>query len=256
MLPNEDKKSASGRTAAKAGTSAQAFYEEQRRAWIRRNRRVFRIVDLITAAIVIASIIVWRLWTPSAWYAGLLAGMALCFDLAARLNPPTWIEQWQSGAFGEARTGRELAKLDARWLVVHDLQRENGTNIDHVVVGPGGVFLLDSKNISTEVRINGDDLVALRPDGRPRYRNGSVAGQVRGAAAALSQALTTAGAGCWVQAVVVVWGDMPEPHVTSRSLDWVAGSELTAWLNSRPTDRYPDRIGRAKAAINESRVKL
>ena len=68
----------------------------------------------------------------------------------------------------------------------------------------------------------------------------SFAGKARGAAAALSEALTAAGARSWVQAVVVVWGDMAEPHVPARSLDWVAGTEITAWLNSRPLDRIPN----------------
>jgi hypothetical protein len=217
---------------------------------------VFRIIDGITAAVITLSIVVWRLWTPAAWYAGLVAGMSLCFDLAARLNPPPWIEQWQSGAVGETRTGRELAKLDDQWLVIHDLQRRGGANVDHIVVGPAGVFLLDSKNIGAEVRIDGDDLVALRPDGRQRYRDRAVAGKVRGAAAALSEALTAAGARSWVQAVVVVWGDMPEPHVPTRSLDWVAGPEITSWLTSRPADSHPDRVARAKGVLAAGEVNL
>jgi hypothetical protein len=256
MPPSHDEKPKRALTAAKPGASAQAFYEEQRKAWIHRNRRVFRILDGITAAVIISSLIIWQLWTPSAWYAGLIAGMALCFDLVARLNPPTWIEHWQSGAFGEARTGRELTKLDDRWLVIHDLQRSNGTNIDHVVVGPAGVFLLDSKNIATEVSIDGDDLVAFRPDGKPRYRDRTCASKARGAAAALSQSLTVAGAGCWVHAVIVVWGDMPEPHVPARSLDWVAGSGLVAWLNSRPAERHAERIARAKTALTDRQLNL
>lgn len=256
MLPEDQKKAEPRQAAAKAGSSAQAFYDEQRKAWIRRNRRVFRIVDAITATIIVITFVIWRLWTPAGWYAGLVAGMALCFDLAARLNPPTWIEQWQTGAFGEARTGRELAKLDDQWLVIHDLHRSNGTNIDHVVVGPAGVFLLDSKNIATEVRIDGDDLIALRPDGKQRYRDRSIAGKARGAAAALSEALTAVGARSWVHAVVVVWGDMEDPHVPARSLDWVAGSEITAWFNSRPLDPNPERVARAKSVLSAGEVNL
>lgn len=113
---------------SKAGGSAQLQYEEQRRAWIRRNRRVFRVLDAVAVVVIVASIVLWRAWPPSAWYAGLVAGMALCFDLAARLNPPTWIEQGRSGAFGEQRTGRELSRLGTEWFVIHDPQRRNGSN--------------------------------------------------------------------------------------------------------------------------------
>jgi hypothetical protein len=240
----------------KAGTSAQSYYEEQRRAWIRRNRRVFRILDCIVAITIVTSFVLWRTWAPSAWYGGLVAGAVLCFDLAVRLNPPTWIEQWQSGAFGEQRTSRELSRLGDEWLVLHDLRRSNGTNIDHVIVGPPGVYLLDSKNIGTEVRVEGDELIVFRPDGRQRYRNRTAAGKARGAAAVLSQALTTAQAGCWVHAVLVVWGDMPEQHVPATNLDWVAGLNLVDWLSHLPLDRNPDRLPRVKTVLTSGTLDL
>ena len=241
---------------ARAGASAQQMYDDERKAWVKRNKHIFRIVDAIVAAVIVASFFIWRLWPFAGWYAGLIAGMALCFDLAARMNPPTWIEQWQSGAYGEQRTGNELEKLPSDWLVMHDLTRANGTNIDHVLVGPPGVFLLDSKNIGTEVRIDGDELAALRPDGRVRYRKTSIAGSARGAAMDLSRALTKAGAGCWVHAVVVVWGDMPQAQVHSRALDWVSGTTLTEWLSKLPSDPRPDRLVRARAALREGRVQF
>jgi hypothetical protein len=243
-------------SSAKPGGSAGLFYEQQRKAWISRNRRVFRVLDAIVVVVVVGSLVLWSVWPATAWYGGLVAGAALCFDLSVRLNPPTWIEQWQSGAFGEERTGRELARLDAEWTVVHDVQRQSGANIDHVVVGPPGIFLLDSKNIGTEVRIDGDELLALRPDGRQRYRDRSAAGKARGAAAALSQALTAVRSGCWVHAVVVVWGDMAEPHVAARNLDWVAGPELVDWLSTRTPDRDQDRVARARDAVLRQQLSL
>lgn len=241
---------------APAGGSALSYYEEQRKGWIRRNRRVFRVLDLMVGFIVVASLALWRIWPPSAWYGGLIAGMALCFDLAARLNPPTWIENWQYGGFGEQRTGRELSNLGAEWLVLHDLRRSDGTNIDHFLVGPPGVFLLDTKNIGTEVQVDGDELIALRPDGRPRYRDRRAASQARGAAAALSQALTAARSGCWVHAVLVVWGDMRTKHVPARKLDWVAGSSVLEWLGSLPADRDQHRLERVRDVLVAGSLEL
>ena len=241
---------------ARAGASAQRMYDDERKAWIKRNRQVFRVLDGIAAFVIVVSFVGWRLWPLTGWYAGLVAGAALCFDLAARLNPPTWIENWQSGAYGEQRTGRELDKLPPAWSVLHDLTRSNGTNIDHVLVGPPGVFLLDTKNIGTEVRIEADELIALRPDGRPRYRNSSIAEAVRGAAAELSRALTKADAICWVHAIVVVWGDMPQSHIRSRSLDWVSGATLVEWLTALSADKQSDRPARAKAALAHGHIEL
>jgi hypothetical protein len=54
---------------------------------------------------------------------------------------------WRPGAAGERRTARLLAPLERRgWAVLHDLAIP-GTqaNIDHVVIGPGGVLVIDSK---------------------------------------------------------------------------------------------------------------
>jgi Nuclease-related domain len=54
---------------------------------------------------------------------------------------------WRRGARGERRTTRALRKLvRAGWTVLHDVavpsSRANG---DHLLVGPPGVFLVDSK---------------------------------------------------------------------------------------------------------------
>lgn len=242
--------------AGKAGASAFAFYEEQRKAWIRRNRRVFMWLNVVTGLLIVASFVVWRVLPASGWYAGLVAGMALSFNVGARVNPPGWIENWQAGGFGEQRTARELTELGDDWLVLHDLPRANHSNVDHVVVGPAGVFLLDTKNLGAEVRINGDELVVYRPDGRERYRHSNYPVQVRGAAAALSDALRAAGATCWVNAVIVVWGDMTDAHVAASRLDWVAGKELVSWLQARPIDRNADRISRVTQVLAEGGIKF
>lgn len=52
------------------------------------------------------------------------------------------------GAAGEVAVGRRLAKLRApRWHVVHAVPLDEGrADIDHVVIGPSGVFTLNTKN--------------------------------------------------------------------------------------------------------------
>jgi hypothetical protein len=54
---------------------------------------------------------------------------------------------WRVGAEGERLVGGELDKLAKQgWVVVHDVPvGDRGANIDHVVVGPGGVFTVNSK---------------------------------------------------------------------------------------------------------------
>ena len=59
---------------------------------------------------------------------------------------------WIAGALGECRTGEELEHLPDDYVVFHDfhLRQPNGDrapwNVDHIVVGPTGVFVIDSKN--------------------------------------------------------------------------------------------------------------
>jgi len=52
---------------------------------------------------------------------------------------------YQKGADGENIVGRILAKFPDEFSVINDLTTPFG-NLDHVVVGPTGVFVLDTKN--------------------------------------------------------------------------------------------------------------
>jgi hypothetical protein len=53
--------------------------------------------------------------------------------------------RWNQGARGEERVGSVLASLRSRGFVaLHDLEFGGG-NVDHVVVGPTGVFALETK---------------------------------------------------------------------------------------------------------------
>ncbi|WP_378095638.1 nuclease-related domain-containing protein [Cellulomonas sp. T2.31MG-18] len=57
---------------------------------------------------------------------------------------------WRIGADGEEKVAARLAKLakrDPRWRFVHAIPvGENGSDIDHLVIGPGGVFSLNAKH--------------------------------------------------------------------------------------------------------------
>lgn len=54
---------------------------------------------------------------------------------------------WLLGALGELRIARQLEKLGTGWYVLHAVPLGNGTrDVDHVVIGPPGVFTLNTKN--------------------------------------------------------------------------------------------------------------
>jgi len=72
----------------------------------------------------------------------------LAFPLVQRAswaNPDTWL----LGLFGEAMVAHLLGMLPTTFHCVHDITvRSNGkrSNIDHLVVGPTGIWVLETKN--------------------------------------------------------------------------------------------------------------
>lgn len=81
-------------------------------------------------------------------------------EKAERLH--RYADQWEKGAEGEAHTAEVLrAGLSAEWTVMHDVRWPGRAraNIDHLAVGPAGIFVIDSKNWSGRVSIAGGVLL-------------------------------------------------------------------------------------------------
>ncbi len=56
---------------------------------------------------------------------------------------------WRRGAHGEIFVGWLLGRLPDGWYLLNDVPvGERGANIDHLVVGPGGVFTINTKNLT------------------------------------------------------------------------------------------------------------
>lgn len=54
---------------------------------------------------------------------------------------------WYTGAAGERQVASRLSRLPEGWTVLHSLPAgRNGADIDHLVVGPGGVFTINTKH--------------------------------------------------------------------------------------------------------------
>ena len=85
---------------------------------------------------------------------GALAAMATAWGL--RFKPSPDAVAWRQGASGERRTARLLAPLERHgWAILHDLAVPNSTaNLDHLVIGPGGVFVIDSKQYRGRLQLD------------------------------------------------------------------------------------------------------
>lgn len=156
---------------------------------------------------------------------------------------------WRLGAFGEQDTAKEIEKLGAEWHCEHDFVHDYG-NWDHILVGPPGVFLLDSKRLSGQAVAVGDSLRS----GRVRY-SGLAA---RRAALEVKRRMDDAlgqSAG-WVQAVVVVWGDFPQALHEEERVVYVAGRELRSWLSSLEPRTNTSQIAARATALGCIREQL
>lgn len=120
--------------------------------------------------------------------------------ILALTDEPQSTRAWERGAVGEDKLGRVLDGLSARSArVLHD-RRIPGTraNIDHLVIGPGGVFVIDAKRYvgRPSLRVEGGLLRPRRETlmvGR-RDRANLVAGAVK-QVEVVKTALTIAGWG-------------------------------------------------------------
>jgi hypothetical protein len=94
--------------------------------------------------------------------------------ILALSDDPQSTKAWQRGAVGEELMAQSLAKLPESFRVLHD-RRIRGTraNIDHIVIGPTGIWVIDAKRYAGK-------RPSLRVDGgiiRPRVESLRIGGR-------------------------------------------------------------------------------
>jgi Nuclease-related domain len=86
-----------------------------------------------------------------------LSGLAtVAAAWALRFRPSPEARAWRQGAVGERRTARLLGPLERHgWAILHDLALPGSrANIDHLMIGPGGVLVIDSKQYRGRLRLD------------------------------------------------------------------------------------------------------
>lgn len=221
-----------------AGRTAYAYYRSGLRRW----RREIRLPILVLVAIALAvAVALWKLAPHAGFFSGLVLGAAWSMILWVWDDPPERIAKWKRGADGEQRTWKALRPLEKEgWRSFHDRDGRYG-NLDHVVVGPGGIFLLDSKNLTGSISLEPHGLrVAFGNGERNGYLLDSLERLMRGAAANLKEHIESATQlRPWVQAVVVIWGDFPIGQGEGDRVVYVAGDRLASWLRCRDETLSP-----------------
>lgn len=251
-----------------AGASARHRFNELAARWRRRSLKRLRLFT----AIVLPALLVGALFERhyGAWALGLATGAVVALFMSIRDEVPAYIEAWRAGYMGERKTARVLAPLlRDGCLVLHDLpdrrtEAYTKGNVDHVLVAPWGVFVLDSKMWGGSVSVDGDAIRVKRIDDdesdESLYDRLAIA--VRGQAVRLKEDIEDATSiTAWVQAVVVLWCPFEAAVVTSNRVTYVHGDHLADWLarcqadTSAAARMNPERLARIADGINRARPR-
>jgi len=132
---------------------------------------------------------------------------------------------WRLGAEAETWTADELAKLVTGWRTVHAIGIGWG-DVDHVVVGPPGVFAIETKRKSSPW---------IRTDFKKGGRIDLAKDQAWENARAVSSRLRAYGRDSKVTPVVVLWGRAKEGvQGEGARVAVVHGRDLRSWLCDQP----------------------
>jgi hypothetical protein len=153
--------------------------------------RIAVFAATVAVAAVLAVMGVW--WWPASF---LTLGLLFVLERHARKGRRLDLEGLRKGILGEEAVADVLAGLPSSYWVLHGVSTGHG-DVDHVVIGPTGVFAIETKAWrGTFYRRRGQ----LYSNGKPAEQ---VLRQARGAAGQVRQLLLEAGIDEWVEAVVV-----------------------------------------------------
>jgi len=131
------------------------------------------------------------------------------------------VRKWFVGACAERKVGRALNQFaDRGWLVLHGYKKDRGGDIDHILCGPNGGYVIETKSYG--------------------FRRWDI-GQTTLNAWWLREKLAVP----WVTGVLCVEGDHPAER---RDKIWVVGQDsLIPWLESQRNQ--PVDAQRARAVL-------
>ena len=160
---------------------------------------------------------------------------------------------WGRAEGGDARTARALESLAADgWTGARAVARDGG-EVGLLAVGPGGVFLLASRELDGAIELHrGVPWLERRHEppactSLPALRPGA-----RDAAARVARELAAGGAGdalAGVRAVVVLWAQMRERMLEDEHGVLIDGRDVAEWLRAQPSVLDATRLRETLAAV-------
>jgi hypothetical protein len=167
---------------------------------------------------------------------GGLAALAAGWGLRVRPSPDA--VAWRRGAAGERRTARLLDSLERQgWAILHDLAIPGSrANINHLAIGPGGVFVIDSKQYRGRLQLDSSGRLW-----HGRYPLASALGAVSFEADRAAQVLTDPGV-VVVPIVAVHGAQVPWGKIVMNGVPVVSARRLPSMLRTLPTVLGAERI--------------
>ena len=177
---------------------------------------------------------------------GVLAAMAVGWGL--RFRPSTDAVAWWRGAAGEQRTARLLGPLERQgWVVLHDLAVPGSrANLDHLVIGPGGVFVVDSKRYRGRLQLD--------PSGQLWHGRYSLTAVLRTVSFEADRAVQVLADPQVVVPIVAVHGaQVPWGKVVTQGVPVVSARRLPSMLRTLPAVLGPERVA---AVAHQARIRF
>jgi Nuclease-related domain len=230
------------------GGSAHAAWRRLRAAecgaWTRSlSWRVAIILGIGAGGGVLGNLLAPRLSLLVGGLAAVLTGWGL------RFRPSPEALAWRRGAIGERRTARLLEPLERQgWAVLHDLALPGSrANLDHLVIGPGGVFVIDSKKYRSRLQLD--------PPGQLRHGRYPFAPILRGVSFEADQAAQVLpDPGVAVVPIVAVHGaQVPWGKVVIDDVPVVSARRLPSMLRQLPAVLGPERVA---AVADQARIRF
>lgn len=151
------------------------------------------------------------------------------------------------GGDGEHWVGYLLGDLPASYHVFHGIQLEKGSDIDHVIVGQGGVFLVSTKNWRGLITVGSGG--KLLWNGRLPDKGDVIQTTLRATMRLRERLMALVGEDVYVQGVLVLpwaWVDIPG---LVRNVSVLHQGNLVSWIEGAPHRLNAAKVRRLTGAL-------
>lgn len=163
-------------------------------------------------------------------------GRVAKFFGASPLHPDAC--SWYRGAVGELEVAAALAKLGPMWTVLHSVPVGTGSSdIDHIVIGPGGVFTINTKHHAGKKVWAGGSVLSINGHRTEHIRNS------RHEAGSAAERLRAVGAPVSVTPLIVIVGAASVSEgMKPATVTVLAVERLHRWLTKQRVIHSPEAV--------------